>query len=504
MKKKILSLLLIMIMLMPLVPQTARAWAIYNVPDGYTIDFTNQKIYVDGVEYPSNGLPYLSGDVLNMEAGEKGSTLIGHYGTTLRITCEEGVTLTIEDLTIAEGGHDECALAFTGSGNTLILKGTNSLHSGDFEPGIRVEPGTSLEIKDNGDAAADSLTVTGGKGAAGIGGGNGSDAGNIKISGNAEVEALGANYHVFDKDEVGGAGIGSGDGGDESDAGASAANIIIQDNAIVTAYGCRGSAGIGGGDRFSGGSITITDHAQVSVRGQDGGAGIGGGRSGDGGSITITDHAQVSAEGDNGSAGIGGGYGGGGGTIDISGGSVYATKYDAGSNYDIGHGSDSGVDGTINISGDAVVFLGTDSISPQPTTTHKHVTITEDTEEYMGIPIPGEWTPTFGAYLYLSSLTYNANGGSDAPDMVLATPGENVTVTDDIGMSFTGYEFVRWDTKDTGDGISYDPGDSILMDVDKTLFAIWKEIKVEDVDITSDTEVIAALRRRDAYGACDS
>ena len=65
-------------------------------------------------------------------------------------------------------------------------------------------------------------------------------------------------------------------------------------------------------------------------------------------------------------------------------------------------------------------------------------------------------------------------------------------------MSFTGYEFVRWDTKDTGDGISYEPGDSILLDADKTLYAIWREVKAEDVNITSDTEVILPVGAVDA------
>ena len=618
MKKKILALLLVTIMLVALMPKTALALTTHDIPDGFTINLSDNSMYYMGEELPYE-FNFFSGDILNVKAGPLGVTIIGDPGIQLYITCEEGVTLTIEDLMINDSGRDDaCALAFTGSDNTLILKGTNVLKSGKFEPGVRVEAGTSLEIKDDGETGADSLTVTGGPGAAGIGGGSGSGCGNITISGTAKVTASGSDYQVYHEEEGyytlygGGAGIGSGDGGEGDPVDAGNAAITIKDNTTVTATGASYAAGIGGGDRYSGGSITISGHAQVTATGGAAAAGIGGGRLGNGGTILITDYAniidavggpcgagigggtkcsgegtitisenatvkayggsysagvgtadisdgcrilikgsaeviarndgygagigsgsqckspgtitisenakvdahgsaysagigggyessageifikdsaEVDAVGGSRAAGIGGGWYGGGGTINISDGIVYAARHEEGS-YDIGPGKNASSD-TIIISGRAAVFLRTNAISPQPTTTtHRHVTLTEDTEEVAGFPVPGEWTPPFGAYLYACYLTYNANGGIDEPAQVLVEQGENVTVASDTGMSFTGYDFVRWDTQSAGDGISYDPGDIILLDVDKTLYAIWNLIEVEDVDITSDTEVL--------------
>ena len=77
----------------------------------------------------------------------------------------------------------------------------------------------------------------------------------------------------------------------------------------------------------------------------------------------------------------------------------------------------------MKISDSAVVFLGTDSLSPQLTTTHKHLTVTEGTDEIVGIPVPEGWAPPFGAYIAASFLTYNANGGSDAPGQVIVLTG---------------------------------------------------------------------------------
>ena len=96
----------------------------------------------------------------------------------------------------------------------------------EFEPGIRVEEGTSLEIKDDGEAGVDSLNVTGGNFAAGIGGHYSSGGGDITVSGDAEVTAVGGGYA---------AGIGGGNAGNGG-------NITIS-GGKVTAIGGIESAG---------------------------------------------------------------------------------------------------------------------------------------------------------------------------------------------------------------------------------------------------------------------
>ena len=181
----------------------------------------------------------------------------------------------------------------------------------------------------------------GGKGAAGIGGGNasprdGSDGGTIVISGNAEVHATGGQY---------GAGIGGADGG-------SGGSITIEGGTIV-AIGGEQAAGIGGGEGDTGGDIHITG-GNVTATGGEYAAGIGGGNGGSGGTITING-GTIEAKGGAEAAGIGGGEDGTGGDIFIYDGDIkaYGGEYAAG----IGGGDgDSG--GTIKITGGTVKAYG--------------------------------------------------------------------------------------------------------------------------------------------------
>ena len=129
---------------------------------------------------------------------------------------------------------------------------------------------------------------------AGIGGATNGDAHDITITGNADVTATGG-YRS--------AGIGGGAYGRKG-----ASNITISGNAEVKAAGAYGGgAGIGGGEMTMGKNILITDDAKVTAYGGNQGAGIGGGQQ-CGGSVTISGNADVTAVGANGSAGIGSGW----------------------------------------------------------------------------------------------------------------------------------------------------------------------------------------------------
>ncbi len=114
------------------------------------------------------------------------------------------------------------------------------------------------------------------------------DTSNITITG-GDITAVGGSY---------GAGIGGGLGGDAS-------NIRIAGNAHVTAYG-DGGAAIGAGYQSNGSSdITITDHATVEAASEVS-CGIGSGLNSWGKvAITISGHASVNAEGENPAAAIG-------------------------------------------------------------------------------------------------------------------------------------------------------------------------------------------------------
>ena len=71
------------------------------------------------------------------------------------------------------------------------------------------------------------------------------------------------------------------------------------------------------------------------------------------------------------------------------------------------------------------------------------------------------------------SVIYDANGGqgemSDDTEYIL---NDEATVLENIFTRPT-YEFVEWNTEADGSGTSYEPGDTITMTDDVTLYAIW-------------------------------
>jgi|BioPla2DNA2_1021312.scaffolds.fasta_scaffold47569_1 hypothetical protein len=220
---------------------------------------------------------------------------------TIAIEAEAGQTanVTLKDVNIdCSGIYGAAALITSGAGNVNIeLDGDNMLASGEECAGLNKNNAGSLTISDidnNG-----SLTATGGRSGAGIGGGKDGDGSNITITGGA-VTANGG---------VAGAGIGGGSYGDGS-------NITIT-GGTVAANGGKFGAGIGGGNNGDGNNITIAG-GTVTASGGDYGSGIGGGDSGDGSNITITG-GTVTASGDLFGAGIGGGYGGDGSDVSVSG-----------------------------------------------------------------------------------------------------------------------------------------------------------------------------------------
>ena len=157
------------------------------------------------------------------------------------------------------------------------------------------------------------VTATGGKGAAGIGGG--------LRNGDVEVNISGGSVTANGGED--GAGIGGGyyRGG-----------TVTINGGTVTANGGYKGAGIGGGHDYSGGTVTING-GTVTANGGEESAGIGGGAFGRGGTVTING-GTVAANGGYRGAGIGGGNCYDGGDVTINGGSVIAK---AGIQGDTGH-----------------------------------------------------------------------------------------------------------------------------------------------------------------------
>lgn len=226
---------------------------------------------------------------------------------TIEVANNVTANVTLGGVNINAGG---AAIQTSGGGNVNIeLDEKNTVQSGNNHAGVEKNNSGNLTITDKaGDAG--SLTVNGGKGGAGIGGGKGENGSNITISGGTVNATGGENA----------AGIGGGDKNDGFDGG-NGSNITIS-GGTVTANGGISGAGIGGAMGGTGSNITISD-GTVNATGVEGGAGIGGGGDGNGSNITISGGTVTATGGEN-AAGIGGGTGGNGSNINISGGTTTA------------------------------------------------------------------------------------------------------------------------------------------------------------------------------------
>jgi uncharacterized repeat protein (TIGR02543 family)/LPXTG-motif cell wall-anchored protein len=427
MKRGLIILVITAILVFMVHPPVAQA-AGHAVGDGDTLDLSTGTL--THADSSTETYSIADGDTVSVAAGAA-VTITGTKN--VGISCGAGVTLTLDGVTITNSAGS--ALTFTGSGNTLILASASALTGSNGTAAVRVEGSTTLEIRGSG-----SLNAQGGFYAAGIGGNNGFDCGNISITGgtiNTEGgfygggAGLGGGYgagfgHIAISDTAHVTAVGNGGAGVGSGAGSSSSGTITISGGTVNATGkpayfdaantVCGAAGIGGGIWSDGGTITISG-GTVTAQSSNYGAGIGTGDTGgfpwfynntvitiSGGDVTALGGGQ------GGGAGIGGGYLTDGGTIRITGGTVDAssngyasgigggagidgdyygnsTTIDItggvmyamrgnGADYDIGSFSGSDSD-TISISGGAAVFLGTDSISPAlATTTHTHYGVT--------------------------------------------------------------------------------------------------------------------------------
>ena len=70
------------------------------------------------------------------------------------------------------------------------------------------------------------------------------------------------------------------------------------------------------------------------------------------------------------------------------------------------------------------------------------------------------------------TLSYNANGGSGAP-APHSVPGNSYAIISDTEPIRAGYAFLGWSLSNSASVPQYQPGDTIFMDSDKTLFAVW-------------------------------
>lgn len=250
-------------------------------------------------------------DVMTFEANTANtvtkavSEAVKHIITIINNYTKKDTTVTIKDVNIDVSPKGGAAMAVQGEGDTTLkLEGNNTLKSGNGHAGVEKNDNTSSgELTITADNNQNTLMAVGGSGGAGIGSANYNNTSKLGITGGT-ITATGGKYS---------AGIGGGIGGN--------ADVTITGNAVIKkAQGNYNGAGIGGGG-VGNGTVTISGNAVVeeAVGGtsERGGAGIGGGGWKDG-DVTISGNAKVDAQGGTSAAGIGGG-GSGSGTVKISG-----------------------------------------------------------------------------------------------------------------------------------------------------------------------------------------
>lgn len=343
MKKRLLSALLAVSMMLSLFPTSAFA-AASRMGEAYSSDVS--PVTYDLSKCAENG-------VLAIKATGADTYEVTQNTTKETITASEiiitgtapsGFALTVDgtdaaaNVTLNNATVDNTAasgvtttgkpgIAVSGTVN-LTLEGENALSGGNNCAGLqKVDDKKTLTITGSGD-----LKATGSSFSAGIGGGYGASSGNIIFQGSGTIEAAGSS------------GIGSGcapysypDGHDIT---------IISGTINATTTNTSGAAIGGGGYTCSGNNIYISGGKVTASGGYTGiGGGYGSGNIYISGSDTI-----VNATGN--TAGIGGQYSG---TIDITGGDVTATGRDVG----IGAYKNAG---SITISGGSVKATGTEYV----------------------------------------------------------------------------------------------------------------------------------------------
>lgn len=73
------------------------------------------------------------------------------------------------------------------------------------------------------------------------------------------------------------------------------------------------------------------------------------------------------------------------------------------------------------------------------------------------------------------TITYDANGGSGAPDSQIKTDGKALTLSSDVPVK-TGYKFLGWATSYAATEAEYSAGSAFEIDADTTLYAVWELI----------------------------
>lgn len=366
MKKRLLSWLLVLTMVISLIPSTL---------------VTTAFAAGDGVDIPSDDTGYTA--IYDVSSGnaaslaDSGTYKLTGYATNYQITVPDSanVTLVLDNVSITHtksplvlGQSSTATLVLLDrTGNSLICTATDA--SSNQTAGVLV-PETAKLIVDSprGSAGTGVLNVTGGYGGAGIGG---SAVNGYGVTRNNN----GVDAYIWNNPSLKAQGGQGGRNGID----AAAAGTITINAGTVNATGGQGGAGIGGGMGATGenGAMGapcgeynyLGQNWHSHTGGSGGGAGGNGGRGGRGGIVTINGGTVVAKAtqytvdkvGDMTAAGIGGGSGGLGGSGAAGQGGHYSAYERSGGNGGYGQAgyvNYSGDGGTLTINGGKLLAVG--------------------------------------------------------------------------------------------------------------------------------------------------
>lgn len=304
MKKRFLSWLLVLTMVISLIPSTLVTTALAALAAGSGVDITDAQALTLNAD---SDTAITADGTYTVSGSSTHSIVIGADAAGGTEATKVNVTLVLNDLKINSAtspiqilGGSELTLVLA-DGTENVLNCTKTGNAGEFDTsagaGILCELGASLTIdKAQGAAGTGSLTVTGGYGGAGIG------SGRFTSLYTNERAAKGGNstrnYNLGSQVNWQG-----GDGGEGGRHGANAgtAGSVTINAGVLNITGGNGAAGIGGGMGAAGEAGAKGNNANSVVRfdgggaagswfgtgGGGGGAGGNGGRGGSGGDVTI-------------------------------------------------------------------------------------------------------------------------------------------------------------------------------------------------------------------------
>ncbi len=111
-------------------------------------------------------------------------------------------------------------------------------------------------------------------------------------------------------------------------------------------------------------------------------------------------------------------------------------------------------------------------------------------EEWKNVNISTVWNvinPTEYEYGKIYNITYNANGGENAPAASEKVKGTDIVLSD-VTPTRAGYEFLGWATTKNATVAEYQPKDTYTTDSDLTLYAVW-DMKLPDVTFTKNARL---------------